>query len=191
MLAGTNERALVAVSTKYLKTYQGGWAPNKGACGMCMCIRMHGGDAGSNPGLQKDAVNPRIGMSFMGQVGDRCAECEDDHIDILQDRPFAWAPYRPGNTDERWAPWANSKEGYRAFDNPQFIRGAKGSPESVGIWTADWQWAPCSMTHAQCANMMKKMGYGKSFPPKYTDGMNSLNMRPMSAARAYFPAPWE
>ncbi len=43
------------------------------------------------------------------QVGDRCAECEDDHIDILQDRPFAWAPYAPGNTDERWAPWANSK----------------------------------------------------------------------------------
>lgn len=29
------------------------------------------------------------------QVGDRCSECDDDHVDILQDRPFSFAPFNP------------------------------------------------------------------------------------------------
>jgi hypothetical protein len=39
ILHGTDKYALVAVSTKYLKSFQGGWNPsNKGACDKCMCI---------------------------------------------------------------------------------------------------------------------------------------------------------
>lgn len=72
VLKGSDEKALVAVSTKYLKTYQGGWNPSSpGACGKCMCIRLHGADEGYNPGVQKDAAKRALGLTFMGQVGDR------------------------------------------------------------------------------------------------------------------------
>jgi hypothetical protein len=59
---------MVAVSTKYLKTYQGGWAGDKGACGKCMCIRLHGGDDKFNAGLQKESVKRHLGLTFMGKV---------------------------------------------------------------------------------------------------------------------------
>lgn len=34
------------------------------------------------------------------QVGDRCGECEDDHIDILMDRPVSYAPWSPSSPGE-------------------------------------------------------------------------------------------
>lgn len=67
MLHG-GDAAMVALSTKYLKTYQGGWTSDKGACGQCMCIRMAGGDVGYNPGLQKDKAQKHIGLTFLGKV---------------------------------------------------------------------------------------------------------------------------
>ena len=39
-LVGSNESAVVAVSTKYLKTAQHGWAEDKGSCGKCMCVHI-------------------------------------------------------------------------------------------------------------------------------------------------------
>jgi hypothetical protein len=39
-LVGSNESAVVAVSTKYLKTEQHGWAEDKGSCGKCMCVHI-------------------------------------------------------------------------------------------------------------------------------------------------------
>jgi hypothetical protein len=42
----------VAVSTKYLKTAQGGWVADKGACGACMCIHLHGADNEYNTGVK-------------------------------------------------------------------------------------------------------------------------------------------
>lgn len=68
VLLGSDKYAMVAVSTKYLKTYQGGWTSDKGACNKCMCIRMHGGDDLFNKGLQKEKASQRIGLTFMGQV---------------------------------------------------------------------------------------------------------------------------
>jgi hypothetical protein len=93
-LYGGDEAAMVAVSTKYLKTFQGGWAPDKGSCGMCMCVRLHGADDKFNSGLQRDPASKHIGLTFLAKVGDRCAECEDDHIDLLQDRPLTFAPFK-------------------------------------------------------------------------------------------------
>jgi hypothetical protein len=69
ILKGSNEAALVALSTKYLKTYQGGWAADKGACNQCMCIRMHGADRAYNPGLQTQAAQRHVGLTFLGKVG--------------------------------------------------------------------------------------------------------------------------
>jgi hypothetical protein len=45
-LAGSNERALVAVSTRYLSSNQGGWQPEPGACGHCMVRRRRVGCVG-------------------------------------------------------------------------------------------------------------------------------------------------
>lgn len=69
VLMGDDKHAMVAVSTKYLKTYQGGWTSDTGACNKCMCVRMHGGDDSFNSGLQKEAVNKRVGLTFMAKVG--------------------------------------------------------------------------------------------------------------------------
>lgn len=49
-ITGEDRAALVAVSTKYLKTYQGGWQPDKGTCGQCMCIRCAGARGAGAPG---------------------------------------------------------------------------------------------------------------------------------------------
>jgi len=35
-LIGTDEHAMVAVSTRYLNRWQGGWESTPGACGQCM-----------------------------------------------------------------------------------------------------------------------------------------------------------
>jgi hypothetical protein len=72
---GDDKHAMVAVSTKYLKTYQGGWTSDTGACNKCMCVRMHGGDDSFNSGLQKEAVNKRIGLTFMAKVGVLLLSC--------------------------------------------------------------------------------------------------------------------
>jgi hypothetical protein len=68
VLMGDDKHAMVAVSTKYLKTYQGGWTSDTGACNKCMCIRMHGADNAFNSGLQTDKVSKRVGLTFMGKV---------------------------------------------------------------------------------------------------------------------------
>lgn len=159
-LAGSDGHANVAVSTKYLKTYDGGWAPEKGACGKCVCIRVHGGDIGYNVGLQTPSVSPHIGLSFMGRVADRCGECPDDSLDILQDRPYSYAP---DNGDNRNAAEVNKIPGPRGFTKP-------GAPESVGTWVADWQFVPCTWTHSQCAKFMASYGY-KTFTPNMTTGI--------------------
>lgn len=70
VLRGNNDAAMVAVSTKYLKTYQGGWADDKGACNKCMCVRMHGADDKFNSGLQTDKASKHIGLTFLAQVGE-------------------------------------------------------------------------------------------------------------------------
>jgi len=68
VLTGDDQAALVAVSTKYLKTYQGGWASDKGACDKCMCVRMHGGDDKFNKGLQREALSKHVGLTFLAKV---------------------------------------------------------------------------------------------------------------------------
>lgn len=146
----------------------------------------------------------------------RCGECEDDHIDVLLDRPFSYSPYDAASRDydglitNRYAPLVraqcvvstlqhavptvcyavvravhdalcaplfdlrprthsstqntrfknaqvNRLPGLRGFVQPDMLRGGVNSPEAVGVYTADWQWAPCSYTHAQCADMFAKV----------------------------------
>lgn len=67
-LRGSDDYAMVALSTKYLKTYQGGWAGDKGACDKCMCVRMHGADTNYNKGVQRDVVGKHLGLTFAAQA---------------------------------------------------------------------------------------------------------------------------
>ncbi|KAI8464817.1 MAG: hypothetical protein J3K34DRAFT_439029 [Monoraphidium minutum] len=197
-LQGDDNYAMVAVSTKYLKTYEGGWAASKGACDKCMCIRMHGGDDKFNTGLQKEHAQKSIGLTFMGKVGDRCSECEDDHIDLLQDRPLSFAPFDPKVENNNYnAPYVNAKDGLRGLNNPQNMRGGAEALENAGAWTVDWQWVPCGWSHNQCANLMKGMGYKDVWTPRKSEGVDSFSMRPVSQLRAdgalesrLFKEPW-
>jgi hypothetical protein len=118
-------------------------------------------------------------------VGDRCAECPDDHIDILQDRPFSWAPFDPSNSkNNQWAPYVNAKDGYRGFRDPDAMRGTAKSPENVGTWTADWQWVPCQQySHDKCANLMRSMGYNQVWTPSWESGIDSYSLRPVATLR--------
>lgn len=68
VLRGNDNFAMVAVSTKYLKTHQGGWTADQGACHKCLCVRLHGGDDLFNKGLQKGLANQRIGLTFLAKV---------------------------------------------------------------------------------------------------------------------------
>jgi hypothetical protein len=188
ILTGSDHRALIAVSTKYLKTYQGGWSQDTGSCGMCMCIRIHGADNKFNKGLQTEVAQKHLGLTFMGEVGDRCSECEDDHIDILQERPFSWAPFDPKRGHDNYhAPYVNAKSGLRGFRDPAAMRSTGISPESVGAWTTDWQFVPCSYTHDQCAALMKDMGYSNVWTPSWTEGLDSWSLRPVASLRTANP----
>jgi len=185
--SGSANYATIAVSTKYLKTKQGGWAADKGHCGQCMCVYIHGADQAYNPGLQRDNAKVHMSYAFMGKVRDRCSECPDDHIDVLMDRPFSYAPFDPNNPasvkEQRFAPYANAKEGARVFGNPIEMRGTQFSPENVGTWTADWQFVPCSWTHDKCVEMFKSVGYASARPPAMTPGVDSYSLRPVSELR--------
>lgn len=157
---GSNTHATVAVSTKYLKTYQGGWATQRGACGKCMCISVFGADDLYNKGLVKTLVMQYKGLSFMGRVRDRGSELSDDSIDILQDRPYSYAPTVADNPNARAV---NRLAGPRGFQGPR-------SPEIVGVWTALWQFVPCEWTHQTCAAFVASYGY-KTFVPKESPGI--------------------
>lgn len=187
MLNGSDAQALVAVSTKYLKTAQGGWVPDKGACGSCMCIRLHGIDDVYNPGVnarQKAAATGMLGLTFMAVVGDRCGECDDDHIDVLLDRPLAYSPYNANNpTENSNATKVNAWSGKRGFNQTNYIPGAQpGAPEDVGTWVADWQWVPCDWTHDQCASMMASMNY-TVYTPSMSPGVNSTTLKATNTSR--------
>ena len=162
-MVGSDTHASVAVSTQYLKDFQGGWAADKGACGKCMCIGILGGDDQYNKGLQKQAVNAHRLYCFMGKVTDRCAECSNASIDILQDRPYAYAPNT--KNDNPRAHLVNRLAGKRIFTNST----GPYNPEAVGTWTVLWNFVPCSWSHEQCAQLVGSYGY-KTRAPKTTPG---------------------
>lgn len=70
-LVGSNESSVVAVSTKYLKTAQGGWVADKGACGQCMCIHVRGVDDKYNPGVKYQSAKAHFGLTFLAKVSSR------------------------------------------------------------------------------------------------------------------------
>ena len=181
-LEGTNDTAIVAVSTKYLKTSQHGWVDDHGSCGKCMCIHVRGVDNEYNPGAKYYAAKQYFGLTFLGKVGDRCGECEDEHIDVLLDRPLAYAPYDPAAPRENAnAVYANSKPGPRGFSDPKAMRGGDFAPETAGTWVADWQWVPCQgWSHLKCAMMMRGAGYKRVFTPADTPGVDSNTLKRVS-----------
>jgi hypothetical protein len=66
------------------------------------------------------------------QVADRCSECPDDQIDILQDRPFSWAPFDPKKPDNNPnAKYVNARDGLRGFRDPDAMR---GTGEAARVW---------------------------------------------------------
>ncbi len=161
---GSNTHAAVAVSTRYLKTWQGGWAADKGACGKCMCITLFGGDDQYNKGLQRWVVKKHRGVTFAGRVADRMSEGADQSIDILLDRPFAYAPVVPVNPN---AAKVNALSGVRAF--PARDAASPEYPIAVGTWTALWQFVPCSWDHARCARALRRAtGYDTRVPRNTT-----------------------
>jgi len=183
-LAGSNETAVVAVSTKYLKTSQGGWADEKGACGQCMCVHMRGVDNKYNPGVKFYAAKQHFGLTFLGKVADRCGECEDEHIDVLLDRPLSYAPYDPASPKENAnAVYANSLPGPRGFGRPGAMRAGDQSPETVGTWVADWNFVPCEgWSHKRCAGLMKGLGYSGVETPKAAPGVDSQTLKKVKQA---------
>ncbi len=105
------------------------------------------------------------------QVGDRCGECEDDHIDVLMDRPLSYAPWTPSKPKENeHAQHVNAIPGLRGFGDAWAMRGGDYSPETTGTWVSDWQWVPCDWDHAKCGALMKDMGYEQVFTPQATVG---------------------
>ncbi|KAF6252721.1 hypothetical protein COO60DRAFT_1463572 [Scenedesmus sp. NREL 46B-D3] len=152
-LVGSPTHASVAVSTKYLKTTDGGWARSKGSCGLCMCISIMGADDEYNKGVHRWVVQKYKGMSFMGRVIDRCGECPPDSIDILLDRPFSYAP--------TWPEGDNPNAGaVNRLPSPRVFGQTTGpeTAESVGTWTALWQFVPCEWSHAKCAAFVASYG---------------------------------
>jgi hypothetical protein len=128
-------------------------------------------------------------------VADRCSECPDDQIDILQDRPFSWAPFDPkAPKNNPNAIFVNAKDGLRGFSEPDAMRGTGHSPESVGTWTVNWQFVPCEgWSHAKCGELMTSMGFDKVFTPAFAEGMDSFSLRPMASLRTrpFGPDPME
>ena len=163
-LIGSDTHATVAVSSKYLRSQDGGWAANKGACGQCMCVHVNGGDAAYNQWLFEDSVRAQKGLCFMARVGDRCGECPDDSIDVLQDRPYSYAPNDHGDNPN--APIVNRLKGPRGF----LQSSGRFSPETTGTWTAEWQFVPCSWTHDMCRMLMESFGYNDTRVPGMTPG---------------------
>jgi hypothetical protein len=118
------------------------------------------------------------------QVADRCSECPDDQIDILQDRPFSWAPFDPKTPDNNPnAKYVNARDGLRGFRDPDAMRSTGHAPESVGTWTANWQFVPCEWDHNKCAGLMKGMGFDTVYTPTFMEGHDSFSLRPMSTLR--------
>jgi hypothetical protein len=272
-LIGSDARALVAVSTRYLSSEQGGWQPEPGACGKCM-VRGRGGrgrrplqcEEGAAAGADKQGrarravpsaeepraprraltacpaprraappvrAHPRLrrGLQPLAQPGtgpcqrgagicsrgggqvrmqgaeardlgarpggpytrstsgwaacgplarpvlaagrprdlppvlaarapktapypphsimnDGCGECEDDHIDVLLDRPLGYAPYAAARADpdgavtNRHAPLVNRLPGLRGFNDAAMLWGGPSSPEMVRAGAAGRRRAP-------------------------------------------------
>lgn len=161
-LVGTNAHAIIAVSSKYLKPGQGGWSKDKGACHKCMCVHVLGADISYNKGVQKWVVQKYKGLTFLGKVGDKLGEGSDDAIDVFRDRPYAFSALQ----DNKYAQEGNAISGLRAFTS---LVGPE-SPESVGTWTAMWQFVPCgNWTHEKCAHFVRSYGY-RSWTPSWKHG---------------------
>jgi hypothetical protein len=161
---GSDRYATVALSTKYLKTWEGGWnATGPGACGRCVCVSLFGGDDLYNRGLQKWVVTKYRGFSFMGRVGDRMGEGSDESIDILLDRPFSYAYVGPENPNAGTVNRLTGLRGFTQLSGPEM-------PVTVGTWTALWNFVPCDWTHDICSNWVKSFNY-TTWTPRVTPGI--------------------
>jgi hypothetical protein len=130
ILKGSNDAAGVALSTKYINLKS--ISPHSPYCGKCLCIRVLGHDEKINKSPPR-AAKKYYGTIFKGIVMDMCSECEDDHIDILTDRPYSAAPVN------KWNPYAKH---YNS------IRGTRKIPVDlaygVGVWKTEWNFVPCN-----------------------------------------------
>jgi hypothetical protein len=98
-----------------------------------MCIRVIGTDETSNKWPTPKAKK-YFGTIVKGKVMDACSECEDDHIDIMADRPYTNALVNSWNPKARYY---NSLPGARAI--PVDI------VYSVGVWKAQWNFVDCKV----------------------------------------------
>jgi hypothetical protein len=138
ILEGSNDFAAVAISTKYMNLH--GNSPYSQYCGKCMCIRVVGHDETSNK-YPPAAAKKYHGTVIKGVVRDMCSECDDDHIDILADRPYTQAPI------DKWNPLAkkyNAKPGIRKIPSNIVY--------SVGVWKTEWNFVNCN---TNCATYFK------------------------------------
>jgi len=67
--------------------------------------------------------------------------------------PHQLKPTQPLHTH----PQVNRLLGLRGFNQPSMLQGGPASPESVGVYTADWQWVPCDWSHADCGFMFESV----------------------------------
>jgi hypothetical protein len=72
-VVGSDARAYVTVSSKYLTPKQGAASTEPGACAKCMCLRLSGADTAARPDASLETVVKFTGLTLAAQVGDRCA----------------------------------------------------------------------------------------------------------------------
>lgn len=125
-LQGSNSTGMIALSTKYLKENRSTY------CGKCVCIQILAVDETSNKYPPKDA-NKYFGKILKAKVYDQCPECEDDHIDILADRPYSYAPT---STDNPKSKYFNSLPGPRIMSSSMAY--------GVGVWKVQWNFIDCA-----------------------------------------------
>lgn len=130
ILHGSNDSVPVAISTKYIPLHA--VSPNSNYCGKCMCIQVLSNDETSNP-YPTSKAKKYYGKIFKGRVEDACSECDDDHIDILADRPYTYAPETKDNPK---AAYYNSMPGLRAIPSNIVY--------SVGVWKTQWNFVNCN-----------------------------------------------
>ena len=130
VLEGSHDFAGVALSTKYIPLHAN--SPNSQYCGSCLCVQLLATDETTNK-YPPMAAKKYYGKIFKGRVVDACSECEDDHIDVLTDRPFSYAPVNKFNPKAKY---------YNSIPGPRLV--PVNLAYGVGVWKVQWNFVDCN-----------------------------------------------
>ena len=130
ILQGSKEYVPIAISTKYIRVHD--VSPDSSYCGKYVCVQVLGTDETSNK-YPPSAAKKYYGKVFKGRIADMCSECDDDHIDVLADRPYTYAVINKSN------PKASH---YNSIQGPRLM--PTSVAYGVGVWKAQWNFVDAS-----------------------------------------------